>query len=280
MEKVYKRLLIFFIGIPVIFGLVLLSFCNHLVVNLIIMVFAGLGANEFYNMLSPSHKLFPKPLIILLTVIQPVCSYIFVLLGIDSIISSWVLIFEILALMGIECFVERDFPIAVSKLSLSILIILYCGFMFSFIIRLTGIEEYSNYYIILFLLIVFMCDSLAWFFGILFGKSTRGYVPASPNKSLVGFIGGIFGSIISAVLFKFLFPEVLPGSFLKIILLSGICGVAAIIGDLIESIFKRSCNVKDSGTLIPGRGGVLDSIDSLLATAPIFYTLFHFLYQI
>lgn len=152
--------------------------------------------------------------------------------------------------------------------------------MFSFIIRLTGIEEYSNYYIILFLLIVFMCDSLAWFFGILFGKSTRGYVPASPNKSLVGFIGGIFGSIISAVLFKFLFPEVLPGSFLKIILLSGICGVAAIIGDLIESIFKRSCNVKDSGTLIPGRGGVLDSIDSLLATAPIFYTLFHFLYQI
>lgn len=280
MEKVYKRLLIFFIGIPVIFGLVLLNFCNHLVVNLIIMILSGLGANEFYNMLSPSHKLFSKPLIILLTIVQPICAYIFVILGINPLVSSWIFIFEILALMGIECFIERDFSIAITKLSLSILIILYCGFMFSFIIRLTGFKEYSNYYIILFLLIVFMCDSLAWFFGILFGKSTRGFVPASPNKSLVGFAGGIFGSIASAVLFKLLFPEILPGSFGKIILLSGICGISAIIGDLIESIFKRSCNVKDSGTLIPGRGGVLDSIDSLLATAPIFYTLFHFLYLI
>ena len=123
-----------------------------------------------------------------------------------------------------------------------------------------------------------MCDSGAWFFGILFGKSTRGFVAASPNKSLVGFIGGISGSIASGCLFKFIFPEVFTISYPRLIILGLITSIAAIVGDLIESVFKRSCNVKDSGNLIPGRGGILDSIDSVLIAAPIFYIGYNFLF--
>ena len=123
-----------------------------------------------------------------------------------------------------------------------------------------------------------MCDSGAWFFGILFGKSTRGVFAASPNKSIVGFIGGIVTSIECGILFKFIFPGVFYGSFWKIVIVSSTTAVAAIIGDLIESVFKRSCDVKDSGTLIPGRGGLLDCIDSLLLGAPIYYIGIHILY--
>ena len=124
-----------------------------------------------------------------------------------------------------------------------------------------------------------MCDSGAWFFGVLFGKSTRGVCPASPNKSTVGFIGGIFSSVASAILLKVLFPEIYELSYLNLVIISLITSVSAIIGDLVESVIKRSLDCKDSGTLIPGRGGVLDSIDSLLVAAPLFYIAVQFLYK-
>ena len=123
-----------------------------------------------------------------------------------------------------------------------------------------------------------MTDSGAWFFGVLFGKSTRGFFKASPNKSLVGFFGGIITAIACGILFKFIFPTVFFGSIWKIVLVSFTTALAAIIGDLIESVFKRSLGVKDSGTIIPGRGGLLDCLDSLILGAPIFYIGIHFLY--
>ena len=125
-------------------------------------------------------------------------------------------------------------------------------------------------------LFVFICDSLAWFFGVLFGKSTRGYVAASPNKSLVGFIGGISCSIIEGFLFKCIFPEKIPFSYIEIFILGFLTAIASIIGDLIESVFKRSSGVKDSGNIIPGRGGVLDSIDSIVIAVPVFYICQYF----
>ena len=74
------------------------------------------------------------------------------------------------------------------------------------------------------------------------------------------------------------FPDVITISYRNLVILGIITSLAAIIGDLIESVFKRSCEVKDSGNLIPGRGGVLDSIDSILIAAPIFYIGYNFLF--
>ena len=179
--------------------------------------------------------------------------------------------------MGFECFTAKTFENSASKISYSTLTLFYTGFLLTFISRMTLLPD-SKYVISLFLLFVFMCDSFAWFFGILFGKSTRGYVAASPNKSLVGFIGGIICSIGCGFLFKFIFPEIITISNLHLAILGFVTSLSAIIGDLIESVFKRSCQVKDSGSLIPGRGGILDSIDSIVIAAPIFYIGYNFLF--
>ena len=87
----------------------------------------------------------------------------------------------------------------------------------------------------------------------------------------MGFIGGIFGSVASGILCAFIWPDVFSGSLWKMIVLGLFISVAAILGDLAESVFKRSAEEKDSGNIIPGRGGALDSIDSILMAAPLYY---------
>lgn len=277
MNKTIKRLLTFFIGLPLVFGIVCLSYCNHLLLQIAISLFAVMGANEFYNMLCTKKAVFPKPVVLILTAILPYITYLFILSNMSLEITPWFFICISIFLMAIECFFVKSFENSISKISYTTLIIFYCGFLITFLSRLTTVDN-SSYIICLFLLFVFMCDSGAWFFGVLFGKSTRGYIAASPNKSLVGFIGGIISSVASGVVYKLIFSDIIYIPFGKLVIIGLATSVAAIIGDLIESVFKRSCEVKDSGNLIPGRGGVLDSIDSVLIAAPIFYICYHFIF--
>ena len=278
MNKVAKRLLVFFIGIPIVIGLVTLNYYNFIALNIFVVVASALAASEFYNMAKLKFKLFPKTAIIIFTAALPYLAYNFILIDMDFAHLIWILAIEIFIFMGTESLIAKDFENSLSKIAVTTLIIFYCGYMITFITRLTSIKENATVFIYLYFLLVFMCDSGAWFFGILLGKTTRGFFPASPNKSLVGFFGGIITSIATALLFKFLFPQVFYGPFWKIIIVAFFTSLAAIIGDLIESVFKRSCGVKDSGTLIPGRGGILDCADSLLLGAPVYYIAIHFLY--
>lgn len=278
MNKVIKRLLTFFIGIPLVLSIVFCDYLNHLPLQIAIGIFAVLGANEFYTMLQKKGcRLFTREIVLIGTALLPFSCYIFILSSLSLDITPWVFITIIILLMGFECFTAKSFEDSASKISYSMLTIFYTGFLLTFISRMTLLPD-SKYIISLFLLFVFMCDSFAWFFGILFGKSTRGFVAASPNKSLVGFIGGIAGSIGCGFLFKYFFPEIITISYLNLFILGLITSISAIIGDLIESVFKRSCDVKDSGNLIPGRGGILDSIDSIVIAAPIFYIGYNFLF--
>lgn len=110
-------------------------------------------------------------------------------------------------------------------------------------------------------------DVFAYTFGRLWGKEK--IAPTiSPRKSREGVVAGLVGSIVAALLFRTLVPEtplfVLLGAAVLI-------GVAAPLGDLIVSVVKRDMGVKDSGTLIPGRGGMLDRCDSFTFAAPVFY---------
>jgi phosphatidate cytidylyltransferase len=149
------------------------------------------------------------------------------------------------------------------------------------IIRM-GLLENSRLIILVFLATVFANDSLAWASGMLFGKGNQGIIPASPNKSVAGFIGGTAASVLvgaGAALF-------LPGVFVPQrtpalaagLILGLLSGVAVSLGDLGESAIKRSSEIKDSGFIIPGRGGVLDSIDSIAFAAPVFYYAYRLLF--
>ena len=278
MNKVIKRLLTFFIGTPLVLAIVFCDYLNHLPLQIVLGIFAVLGANEFYSMLSKKgYVLFTREIVLIGTALLPFSCYIFILSGLSLDITPWLYIAIIVLFMGFECFTAKTFENSVQKIAYSGLTLFYTGFLITFISRMTLLPD-SKFVISLFLIFVFMCDSFAWFFGILFGKSTRGFVAASPNKSLVGFIGGIAGSIGCGFLFKYLFPDVFTLSNVRLLILGLITSISAIIGDLIESVFKRSCEVKDSGNLIPGRGGILDSIDSVVIAAPIFYIGYNLLF--
>jgi phosphatidate cytidylyltransferase len=111
------------------------------------------------------------------------------------------------------------------------------------------------------------CDTTAYFVGKTFGK--RRLAPVlSPKKTLEGAVGGLLGSGLIGCIFSRIYPF-LP--LTELLILGLILGAAAEVGDLLESAFKRQAGVKDSSTLIPGHGGILDRIDSTLFTAPLVY---------
>lgn len=112
------------------------------------------------------------------------------------------------------------------------------------------------------------CDTAAYFVGKRFGR--RRLAPIlSPKKTLEGAIGGLLGSVLVSYLFaSYIYPFL---SLPKMLLLGLMVGVAAEVGDLLESAFKREAGIKDSSMLIPGHGGILDRFDSALFTAPLVY---------
>ncbi len=123
-------------------------------------------------------------------------------------------------------------------------------------------------WIFLTLLVVMGCDTFAYFVGSSIGKRKL-YPAVSPNKSIEGGIGGLIGSVLAVMIAQATFlPNI--GIFDGIIV-GLVLGVAGQLGDLFESLLKRACGVKDSGTIIPGHGGLLDRLDSLLFAFPIVF---------
>jgi phosphatidate cytidylyltransferase len=121
------------------------------------------------------------------------------------------------------------------------------------------------------ILATWMTDTSAYFTGLNFGKNKLA-PQISPKKTIEGALGGIIGSIIIVLIY---------GSYLAInikerILLGVLLSIASQLGDLVESSFKRDAQIKDSGDIIPGHGGILDRFDSLLFTLPLTYYYFYF----
>ena len=155
-------------------------------------------------------------------------------------------------------------------------VLLYPGFFLTYMVRLSSFEQASAV-ILIFIALGFSNDSFAYLIGILLGKSNRGLFKVSPNKSVAGLLGGLAGAVAAALITDRIFPDIFSGKTGMLLLTAFLTSFLAVAGDLIESAFKRSAGVKDSGNLLGGRGGVMDSLDSLLYCAPVFYYLLKFL---
>jgi len=125
--------------------------------------------------------------------------------------------------------------------------------------------------------LVFLNDICAYISGMLWGKNNRNIIPISPKKSLVGFIVGFLSSILVAFVAYFIKPQFFAEKYHYALIVGVVIGIVSIIGDLSESAMKRSANIKDSGNALPGRGGILDNIDSLIFSAPVFYFMIKYI---
>ena len=111
-------------------------------------------------------------------------------------------------------------------------------------------------------------------------QNNKGIIKASPNKSVAGFLGGFAGSVLSGIIGWILFPNLFSGPVFKVVALGIVMAFVSILGDLVESVLKRSAQIKDSGSIIPGRGGILDSVDSIFFAAPVYYIGINLLFNI
>lgn len=291
MNKVLPRLFTFFVGVPLFIGLVFFDVLHHLPLHVVIVLFSTLAANEMNNLLSTKFKTQPKVLVIPMTMLTTLSAALSAILfsnspesqTVSNALMNYVFMGTIMVCLSYEVFSLKTFEDSNSRIVTSAFTILYCGFFTAFISRMTAIEH-SQMILAVYLGMVFFCDSLAWFFGNLFGKNNNGFVKASPNKSIAGFCGGFFGSVLIGVISHFywledsIFGEDSASGIVKVVALGLLTAFAAIVGDLVESVFKRSAGIKDSGHLIPGRGGMLDSLDSIVFAAPVYYLAYTLLF--
>lgn len=156
--------------------------------------------------------------------------------------------------------------------------LLYIPWLFSFITKIIYLtpraEDGSTtgqYYVLFLVMVTKFSDMGAYAFGSLFGKHP--FAPhISPSKTWEGFAGALITSLIAALGLYALMPRRLSAfRFDDVVVLGLLLGFVAVIGDLAESIVKRGANTKDSSRLLPGIGGTLDLIDSLLFTSPILF---------
>jgi phosphatidate cytidylyltransferase len=188
--------------------------------------------------------------------------------------KNWELIFVLLVLMMIFVLqlIRKESANAIVGISSTLFGVLYVSWFFSYLIRirelLPGMEGVK---LLGFILLVTKCGDMgALLVGSRFGKTPL--LPrVSPSKTIEGGIGSFAFSIIAAVAARSFLPAELNFSLMHVALIGAFFGGLGQLGDLSESLIKRDCNVKDSGSLLPGMGGVLDAIDSLLFTAPAFY---------
>ena len=283
MSKVIQRLLTFIVAIPLLVILVWFGkWQNHLLLNIVVVMAAVLAANETQSLFKQNLAVQPRPLVLLLSFFVSATGTFCTTFNFSLEYSTFAFVFALAFIITFEIFskkaVEEQFAKSLTRIVTSSFTLLYSSFFLTFIQRMT-IWQYSKEIIVIFLLMVFMCDSVAWLFGITMGKGNRGIVKVSPNKSIVGFFGGFVGSIAIGVIASFVFPSIFD-SLSRMVLLGFLTAFAAILGDLAESVMKRSAQIKDSGNLIPGRGGILDSIDSILFAAPVFYIAIQFLFNL
>lgn len=157
----------------------------------------------------------------------------------------------------------------VRRIALATLGAIYVGGFLSTYPRTIALPA-GERWIFLGLVVVFSGDIFAYFVGK--GVGTRRLSPViSPGKTVEGALGGLAASIVLGTVYGAMFLPQVPCWFVSLV--SAAAGIAGQAGDLFESLLKRAAGVKDSGTLLPGHGGMLDRVDAVISAGPVLYLL-------
>ncbi|MFP4114799.1 MAG: phosphatidate cytidylyltransferase [Spirochaetota bacterium] len=291
MRNIVVRTILWFVAVPALIAVILLlPYQNHLALNLLVVVASALGATELAQLFERRDAAYRASFITipLLGAAIP-ATELLVLNGVLGPDAVRIAIYAVAALvLFLQVFRREDegFRYTLSNTAANLTLLIYPGLFLSYLIRMSSFPN-AGLVVLTFLGVVFFNDTMAYLAGMLYRSirerraerrgrtwTPRFVLPVSPNKTVVGFAGGLLMAPLTLLVAHAAFPAAIPGPVGKLLIVGLGAGIATIIGDLIESALKRSATSKDSGSLIPGRGGVLDSIDSVLYAAPAFYYLF------
>lgn len=261
MKDIVKRGITGTFLVAAIIGSILLGHKYFAAFFLIITI---LGTYEFYKMLLGS-KYHPQS--IFGTTVSGILYSLLALVSMGILSPLYLAI--VVALFFIipirELFRISDSPIP--NIAQTIFGIIYVGLTFGlmnflFYRRFIGAE--ANHLVIVFFAVIWTSDSFAYLSGVKFGKH-RLFERISPKKSWEGFLGGLIASLVAGYIFSLYFHDFNTIEWLGYALVICITGV---FGDLVQSMFKRSLNLKDSGNILPGHGGILDRFDAVFVAIP------------
>ncbi|HYE30018.1 MAG TPA: phosphatidate cytidylyltransferase [Methylomirabilota bacterium] len=269
----------------VLWGMVIVStfsvnkFVSDYLFLIIMLVLAGIGLHEFYEMVRKRGLVCFKGWGIFGGLLLMSATFLWIggVLSVDlppAKANDFETSFLILFVLGlcIRQFVSRNNTEGLMAISTTLFGLMYVPWLLNFVQKINffpGVD--GRYYVLYFILVTKFSDLGAYVTGSLFGKHKM--IPRiSPGKTWEGFAGAIVISTLISVAFVQLAGERLKGmGMIDAIILGVVLSAAAVVGDLIESLFKREAGVKDSGQLFPGIGGILDLMDSLLFNAPLMY---------
>ncbi len=227
----------------------------------VIVILAGLY--EFFYMVEKKGVRLFKPLGLLVGVLIPLTIYFRF-----PIKEGWQFSFAVIGIFILFLLelTKKDAHQSILSISATVFGIIYISWCFSFILRIRQLPEGAL--LTGFLIVTTKSSDIgAYFWGKKFGKTAL-IKRISPRKSMEGAVGGFFSSLGVGLTYSLFIASInLLEKFFLIIILA----IVAQLGDLFESLIKRDCQVKDSGKVLTGMGGILDVMDSLIFTAPIFY---------
>ncbi|MEN8159146.1 MAG: phosphatidate cytidylyltransferase [Myxococcota bacterium] len=253
-----------------------------------IVVITLLGVNEFYQLIEAKGAEPLRGVGTLAAVALPVVSY----LGSDyaaTVLMSFLLLGLMVAQLG-----KAQISDSLASISGTFFGVFYVGWLLSHFIALRGFHgvvqgrwgadavavmhpDAGAFYLLFTISVVIAGDAGAYFVGRKYGR--RKLAPrVSPSKTVEGAMGALAGGLLVGLAAKALFDTILPElsaqfGWIAVIVLSPLLAGVGIVGDLVESLLKRDAQVKDTGSLLPGTGGVLDRIDSNLLAVPVMYYL-------
>ena len=164
-----------------------------------------------------------------------------------------------------------DIATVAARLASSVVAIVYGGLLFTFLALIKrDFGPMGGDYIVLLLATGWLSDTGGYFAGKFLGRRKL-YPAVSPNKTWAGAIGGVAAAVAGGFALEALRPSLSGLTPIDVIALAGLGSVLGQLGDLAESLIKRSRGVKDSGAILPGHGGLLDRVDAILFIAPYFY---------